>query len=111
MLIEPPVKLHDIVCMKLANGDEVIAKIYNLTDEVITVGKPHLMMLGQHPNGQPGVQMVPFWMLGGNESTQFPINRKHVVCLIKASDDAKKGYMAHTSSILQPGATNGLVTS
>ena len=112
MLIEKPIDAGDVVCLKLSNGDELIAKIKLLTDAFVTVSKPMLMMIAQDPRtGQPGVQMVPFWMVGSNPDSNFPINRAHVVCMIKANSEALNGYTVNTTGLAIPGAGNsGLIT-
>lgn len=109
MLIEKTPSPNDIVCIKTSSGDELIAKILEISESVVTVSKPMLMMLAQDPRtGQPGVQMVPFWMVGGDKDSRYPISRAHVVCMIKANKDATSSYTQQTTGLSIPGGS-GLV--
>jgi len=105
MIIEKPFEQNDVVTLKLSNGDELIARFASLTESQITISKPMLMVLGQDPRtGQPGIQIVPFWMVGGEKDGKYPINRNHVLCMVKANAEAAKGYMAHTTGLTIPGS-------
>lgn len=108
MLIEKTPTTNDVVCIKTASGDELIGRITEITDALVTISKPMMMVLSQDRNGMPGIQMVPFWMLGGDKDSKYPINRSHVVCMIKAGSEAVKGYTAHTSGLAIP--SSGLIT-
>ena len=113
MLIEKPITNNDIVSIKISNGDEVIAKFVETTaDGSVLVSKPMLMVLAQSPSGQPGVQMMPFFMLGGEKDGKYPINPQHIVCMIKSNNEAKAGYLQATTGLAVPkaGATSSLIT-
>jgi hypothetical protein len=112
MLIETPLKIDDVVSIKLANGDEIIAKLTGITDTTFTVSKPLLMVLSQDPRtGQPGVQMAPFWIMGADLNTKFPINRSQVTCAVKTNSEAVKSYLQQTTGLAIPGAgASGLIT-
>lgn len=107
MLIEnQQIQMNDVVCLKMANGDELIAKFISKESGKITVMKPLMMVVAAGPGGQPGIQLVPFWMVGGDADTKYPVSEAHVICMIKANEDARKGYQNQTSSILQPGGSS-----
>jgi len=109
MLIEKPMSTGDVVCIKISNGDEVIAKIADIDGNTVTVTKPYLMVLSQDPRtGQPSVQMAPFFMLGGDPAGKFPINRSHIMCMVRANKDAVSGYTQQTTGLTIPGG--GLIT-
>ena len=108
MLIEKSPTTNDVVSLKISNGDEIIGRIADINDASVTITKPMMMILSQDRNGNPGIQMVPFWMLGGDKDTKHVINRSHIVCLIKAGSEAVKGYTAHTSGLAIP--SSGLIT-
>jgi len=108
MLIENKPTTNDVVCIKLSNGDELIAKIADQNPQTLFVTKPMLMILSQDPRtGQPGVQMAPFWIMGADSSVKFPISQNHVVCMVKANADATKNYISQTSGIAIP--SSGLI--
>jgi len=110
MLLEKTPVAGDVASIKFNNGDEIIAKISEITNDLVTVTKPLLMVLSQDPrSGQPGVQMAPFWMLGADPSSKFPINRSQIICLVKSNTDAVKGYTAQTTGLAIPSGS-GLIT-
>lgn len=108
MLLEKPASINDIACIKTGNGDEIIGKVLDVTDTTVTISKPMIMMLAQAPNGQPGIQMAPFWMLGGDKDARYPINRSHITCMVKAGKDAESGYLQNTTGLAMPG--RGIIT-
>jgi len=102
--------VNDTVCVKFGNGDEIIARLTEQTENTITVTKPLLMVLSQDPRtGAPGVQMAPFWIMGGDKDARYTINRNHVICIIKANNDASSGYSAQTTGLTLP-TGSGLIT-
>jgi len=108
MLIENKPVIGDVVCIKLSNGDEIIAKYADHTETSLVVTKPMLMVLSQDPRtGQPGVQMAPFWIMGGEPTARFPIAHTHIVCMVKSNSEAKSSYTAQTSSLTIP--NSGLI--
>lgn len=110
MLLEKPIAIGEIACIKISNGDEIIGKIADIDANTVTVTKPHLMILSQDPRtGHPGVQMAPFFMLGGDQAGKFPINRTHIMCMVPANKDAKAGYTQQTTGLAIPGGS-GLIT-
>jgi len=108
MLIENKPGVGDVVIIKLSNGDELIAKYNERTDLALVVSKPMLMVLSQDPRtGQPGVQMAPFWIMAADPASKFPISHDHIVCMVRANNDAMRNYTAQTSSITMP--NSGLI--
>lgn len=111
MLIEKSVQINDISCLKLSNGDELIAKIVDISSDTVGISKPMLMMLAQDPRtGQPGVSMVPFWIVGGDKDARYPVSRSHVICMVKANSDAAKSYVQQTTGLTIPGSSGGIIS-
>jgi len=111
MLIEKTFNVTDVVAIKLSNGDEIIAKVAEINESKIIVTKPLLMVLSQDPRtGQPGVQMAPFWMMGADPVANYPINRSHIIVVVKANQDAAKSYVSQTTGLVMPGTGSGLIT-
>lgn len=110
MLLDSQIKPQDIVSIKFSNGDEIIAKVVDTEGPSITVTKPLAMMLTRDPrSGQPGIQMAPFWILGADIESRFPILKSHITCMVKSSADAVKGYTANTTGLAMPPGS-GLIT-
>lgn len=111
-LFDKPLAANDIVSIKLANGDELLAKIVSVSEKTVSVTKPLMMMLGQDARGNPGIQLIPFWMLGADKDGKFPINKDHIVCMVKANTDASGSYVQQTTGLTIPAGVrpSGLVT-
>lgn len=104
MLIEKSLAPQDVITVKMSNGDEIICKLAEINEKTLTVTKPLLMILAQDPStGFPGVQMAPFWMMGADPDSRFPISRSHVQCAVKAGSNAMKKYMEATTGLAMPG--------
>lgn len=112
MLVSNPIQPNDIVSLKISNGDELIGKFIETSDNAVVLTKPMLMVLGQNPNGQPSVQMMPFFMLGSDKDAKYPINKDHIVCMVKSNEDAKGGYLQSTTGLTFPksGSASSLIT-
>lgn len=112
MLVTKPIQPNDVVSVKMSNGDELIAKYVESNETHVTVSKPMLMVLGQTQSGQPGVQMMPFFMLGGDKDGKYPLNKNHVVCLVVSNSEAKSGYTQATTGLTIPktGLSSSLVS-
>ena len=110
MLLAKSMSPNDVIIIKISNGDELIAKLVDQTATHLVVNKPMLMILSQNPStGQPGISMVPFWMVGGEKDASYPVNLSHVVCTVKANKDAANGYVSQTSSLTIP-RSGGIIT-
>ena len=94
MLIQSPLKLNDVVTLKLIGGDEVIGK---LTDEridtYVEVKKPLVVMMAQQ-----GFGLMPF-MLTGNPDATVKIDRSHVLAVSKTMDQVSKEYIKQTTGL------------
>ena len=110
MLIQKQPAATDVVSIKLSNGDEIIGRMADSANQdSVTITKPLLMVLAQDPTGKPGIQMVPFWMLGGDKDSSYQIARSHIMCMIVANTEAAKGYQAMTSSLAIPNGPSSLL--
>ena len=111
MLVSKPISNNDIVSIKISNGDEIIAKFIETNDTSVIVTKPMLMVLSQTPSGQPGVQMMPFFMLGADKDDKYPINKNHIVCMVPSNSEANSGYRQATTGLTIPtaGSTSSLI--
>lgn len=109
MLLEKSISPDDVVVVKLGTGEELIAKLLEHANESITLGKPLVLNLGVDPKtNQIGLQMIPTFMLAANPDARFKISMSHVICISKAADDAKNGYIRNTTNLVVPGQQNRL---
>jgi len=94
MLIQSPLKLNDIVTLKLIGGDEIIGKLTDeRTDTYVEVKKPLVVMMAQQ-----GFGLMPF-MLTGNPDATVKIDRSHVLAVSKTMDQVSKEYIKQTTGL------------
>ena len=94
MLIEPQLKLNDVVTVKMVGGDEVIGRLNDEhTDEYIELNKPQLVMMAQQ-----GFGLVPYTLTAGPEA-KVKVDRRHVVAFTKTYDDVAKVYIKQTTGL------------
>src|SRR5271167_3811683 len=100
MLIQKTtISANDIVSFKLVTTEEIIAKVVSVNDTTVTIEKPLLLQLSMDANnGQPSVQMLPFWVLSA-ELTKVDLQKSHIMAMALSNDGAKKGYLQNTSSL------------
>jgi hypothetical protein len=110
LTIKPTYAVDDVVSIKLANGDEIIAKCVAVDDKAITVTRPLLMILSQDPaTGRPAISMAPFWMLGAEPTGKYTISHDQIICTLKSNSESMKGYISQTTGLAMPGGS-GLIT-
>jgi hypothetical protein len=97
MLIEKPIAKGEAIVMKMANSEEIIAKLDSMTADTITV--THALTLAP---GQGGIQLMPWFMMRGHES-QVRIDRRHVICHGRPFESLEKTFLEQTSTIQRPG--------
>jgi hypothetical protein len=97
MLIETPMKLNDVVTVKMVGGDEVIGKLTDeRTDNYIELSKPLMVMMAQQ-----GFGLVPYVLTAGPDAA-IVLDRRHVIAIVKTFDQVAKQYIKQTSNILVP---------
>ena len=107
---QPSYAIHDVVSIKLSNGDEIIAKCVAVDDKAITVTRPLLMILSQDPaTGRPAISMAPFWMLGAEPTASYTINHDQTICILKSNTESTKGYITQTTGLAMP-TGSGIIT-
>ncbi len=95
MIIQTPMKLHDVVTIKLVGGDEVLGRLQDEhTENYVEVSKPMMVMMAQQ-----GFGLVPYVLTAGPDA-RIQINAAHVIAVVKTIDPVAKEYMKQTSSLL-----------
>ena len=88
-------KFGDIVALKLATSEEVIARIEDVDNtETVTLNKPMSFMMG--PNG---VGLVPFFF-SAPKDFKVTISRVNVIAMIAPDENVAKQYQRQTSSVI-----------
>lgn len=92
MLLEKPIASGDIVSIKLANGEEIIARLEEETDQHIKISRPLAVTLGAQ-----GLGMIPFMFLANKDTVT--IKQMHVLVIAPAKKDAADQYVQGTTGI------------
>ena len=83
---------NDVKVLKLITGEEVIARVIEEENNLITLEKPMtLQMLSPTPTGQVGFALVP-WMKAA-KNNKATISIEHVLVTDEASDQTEKNYL------------------
>ncbi len=86
-------KPDTIYSLKLATGEEIVAKVVGQTDTAVEITKP--LTIGVGPQG---LQMVPS-LFGGNPDRKIQLNKNSVVMVTDARDELVSSYIEGTTGI------------
>lgn len=111
MLIDKPISVNDIVALKLSTQEEIIGKVVDLDSKKLTLHKVMTISLGMDERTmKPGIQMLPFFLLGADPDSKITIDNEHIVARAPANADIKKSYISATSSLTIPSSnTSGII--
>ena len=97
MLIQTPLKLNDIVTIKLKRGEELIGKLVNEnTGDVIEVKRPLIVMMSEQ-----GFGLMPFMLTASPDAT-VAIDRSQVVGYAKTIEQVAAEYIKQTTGLHLP---------
>ena len=84
---------NDIKVLKLITGEEVIARVAQEKNNLITLEKPMIlqMMPPDRTTGQIPFALVPWMKAAKNDKTTITID--HVLVTDEASDQTEKNYL------------------
>ena len=83
---------NDVKVLKLITGEEVIARITEEENNLITLKNPMtLQMLPPTSTGQVGFALVPWMKAAKNDNMTISI--EHVLVTDEASDQSEKNYL------------------
>ena len=83
---------NDVKVLKLITGEEVIARVIEEENNLITLEKPMtLQMLPSTSTGQVGFALVPWMKAAKNDNMTISI--EHVLVTDEASDQSEKNYL------------------
>ena len=102
MLINKPVSEGDILCFKIANGDEIVAKIVEAKPDGFVVSKPCTVIPSQQ-----GLGLMQSLMCA-DINTNITLNRAHIVMSAPVIKDIENHYIRTTTGI-EP-ASQGIIT-
>lgn len=83
---------NDVKVLKLITGEEVIARITEEENNLVSLKQPMtLQMLPPTSTGQVGIALVPWMKSAKNE--KVTISTEHVLVTDEASDQSEKNYL------------------
>ena len=83
---------NDVKVLKLITGEEVIARVTEEENNLITLKNPMtLQMLPPTSTGQVGFALVPWMKAAKNDNMTISI--EHVLVTDEASDQSEKNYL------------------
>ena len=83
---------NDVKVLKLITGEELIARVIEEKNNLITLEKPMtLQMLPPNTTGQMGFAMVPWMKAAKNE--KVTISTEHIIAEDEASEQTEKNYL------------------
>ena len=103
MLISKGYDVGSIVCFKLVNGDEVIAKIVEENADIFTVSKPCTVV-----PSQKGLGLIQA-MFSAELNNNITLNKSHVMMHSPVFHDIENHYLQTTTGI-QPVTKGGIIT-
>lgn len=103
MLIQKGYAEGDIVCFKLANGDETVAKIVEETPDAYVLSKPCTVI----PSPQ-GIGLMQA-LISADINTNITLSKSHVMMHSPVVDQIVNHYIQTTTGI-QPVTKGGIIT-
>ena len=83
---------NDVKVLKLITGEELIARVIEEKNNLITLEKPMtLQMLPNTSTGQVGFAMVPWMKAAKNDKVVISV--EHILVTDGASDQTEKNYL------------------
>lgn len=92
MLIQKGLSSGEIVSLKIANGDELIARFDEETNDTIKISKPLAITMSAQ-----GLGMIPWIFLG--EAETVTLQKVHVFATVLSKKDAADQYRQSTTGI------------
>jgi hypothetical protein len=86
-------ELDQVYTLKIANGDEIVAKITQEDDTTYTVIKPLTVVPGPQ-----GIQMI-MSLFTANPDKNVTINKQQVSCIAISRDEVQDSYVEATTGI------------
>ena len=103
MLVAPKYEQDDIVTFKIVNGDELVAKIVEDSDDAFTVTKPCTVMPSQQ-----GIGLIQS-LFTSDLNTSIRLEKKHVMMHSTTIKEIQNHYIKTTTGI-EPVSAGSIVT-
>jgi hypothetical protein len=87
------IELNEVYSIKIANGDELVAKVLAQDETTVTVSDPLTVIPGQH-----GLQLMPS-LFTANPKSAVTINTSNISMLASVIDEVRDRYVEVTTGI------------
>jgi hypothetical protein len=94
MLIEVPYKDGDVISIKLASGEEMVARLDKETADTLILSKPSMLIATEG-----GMGMAPFMFTTSMES-KYTMRLSGIICIVKTEPETAKMYSEKTSGLV-----------
>jgi hypothetical protein len=89
---------NDVKVLKLITGEEVIARVSEEKENLITLEKPMILqMMAPNTTGQVGFAIVP-WLMGG-KGEKIIISEEHILTVDEVNSEIEKNYLANITGL------------
>jgi hypothetical protein len=103
MLIQKGYQPGDVVCFKVVNGDEIVAKIVEITDDSYTISRPCTVVPSQQ-----GLGLLQS-LFSGDLNTNVTLSRQHIIMHAPVIKDLENHYIK-TTTVIEPVTKGGIIT-
>ena len=93
MLVEAPYQNGDVITMKSAGGEEIIARLIVEDNGILTVSKPMTAVVHEQ-----GIGMLPYLMTV-SPNTNVKLNRRGLSVVAKTAKEIADEYTRQTSNL------------
>ena len=99
MLLINPVKIGDIVSVKLANSEELVGKLTDKNADGMTIDRPVVLTATRD-----GMTMVPFMMTADPGTHGYTFKTEHVMICVPTIKSLANQYIQGTTGIMPANA-------
>jgi hypothetical protein len=93
MLISKGYSANDVLCFKLSNGEEVVAKLIEEKSDCFVVSKPCTVVPSQQ-----GIGLMQT-LISGELNTNISLNKMHIIMHSPVISDIEKHYIKTTTGL------------
>ncbi len=94
LITKTTIEPNTITTFKMVGGDEVIAKVVEISETAYTVSKPHVVLMSQQ-----GFGLVPY-VLTADPKLTFSMDKTHVIVASPTLEQVAKEYTKTTTNLI-----------
>jgi hypothetical protein len=85
--------------MKLINGDEIIAKFVEQTQESYKISKPRLVAVTGSLEGNIQLMLLPWLFSADTDKDEIILNKNFVIMITKSNENVRINYLQQISNL------------